>query len=223
MQFEILWMLRPDSCCFSIQPGKLPLAFSFYLFIYFHFFFMFVHVMRFCVWVWTQISSLETKMEMILRHQARIIHAHTVHSWISTHTPARTHRHTVSQLAWQYVLLSLCRLQAYYCDRPTQPKQQVLLLPQETFQFYCICRRDRLCPETSGRDATAKWEEDLGWAQRESLKGRWKINGRSEEGKLGGKKEQMERKTALVTKRRWKKRERDGGKRRGEKAEDGDG
>lgn len=33
----------------------------------------------------------------------------------------------------------------------------------------------------------------------------------------------MERKTALVTKRRWKKRERDGGKRRGEKAEDGDG
>lgn len=94
MQFEILWMLRPDSCCFSIQPGKLPLAFSFYLFIYFHFFFMFVHVMRFCVWVWTQISSLETKMEMILRHQARIIHAHTVHSWISTHTHPRAHTDT---------------------------------------------------------------------------------------------------------------------------------
>lgn len=104
------------------------------------------------------------------------------------HTHTRAHTHTVSQLAWQYVLLSLCRLQAYYCDRPTQPKQQVLLLPQETFQFYCICRRDRLCPETSGRDATAKWEEDLGWAQRESLKGRWK-NKREKWGReTGGKK-----------------------------------
>lgn len=55
---------------------------------------MFVHVMRFCVWVWTQISSLETKMEMILRHQARIIHAHTVHSWISTYTHTRAHTHS---------------------------------------------------------------------------------------------------------------------------------
>lgn len=107
MQFEILWMLRPDSCCFSIQPGKLPLAFSFYLFIYFHFFFMFVHVMRFYVWVWTQISSLETKMEMILRHQARIIHAHTVHSWISTHTHTRAHTQTHSFPACVTVCVAL--------------------------------------------------------------------------------------------------------------------
>lgn len=78
MQFEILWMLRPDSCCFSIQPGKLPLAFSFYLFIYFHFFFMFVHVMRFCVWVWWK-WFLDTRLElyMLTQFTAEYLHTHT--------------------------------------------------------------------------------------------------------------------------------------------------
>lgn len=62
-------------------PARKIASCFFLLFIYlFSLFFMFVHVMSFCVWVWTQISSLETKMEMILRHQARIIHSHTVHS-----------------------------------------------------------------------------------------------------------------------------------------------
>lgn len=110
---------------------------------------------------------------------------------------------------------------------PPNPKQQVLLLPQDTFQFHYHCRRDHLCPENIWERCRGEMEE-LGWGGRkygreeEKQEGngefeqlgvcrgkvrKWRKEQGVERGRKIGRKSRWRDKQNLVKKRRCSKRE----------------